>query len=314
MSTARTHKDLADNEFGGSSGRWGKGYNWMVKYVDKKSAPLIGPNALELWAPQFPHFAETLRDYLMRDKERFDRDGNPLPPLTMNGCYIVSGTFNIFSVTDCTFYELCRPGSGPANDIPGAPRREGWYIKQRAFYSGYQRGMEACMKLLTICLPNGMTGAVYGPTSGRQDDRTLFRLADFDRFILELCTTYHGLPNIYCTYGDGIFAGYWTCVWTRHEPTALFPLTPEQETENDNMKAVRESVEWLYARAEELWPLMNKKKAHVLEQDSAMVLGQFRVMFFLTNCKVAAEEGSTMTGRRMFVCPPPTLEEYLAMA
>jgi hypothetical protein len=67
-------------------------------------------------------------------------------------------------------------------------------------------------------------------------------------------------------------------------------------------------------RVEELWPLMNKKKAHVLELDSAMVLGQFRVMFFLTNCKVSAEEGSTMTGKRMFVCPPPTLEEYLAMA
>jgi hypothetical protein len=80
------------------------------------------------------------------------------------------------------------------------------------------------------------------------------------------------------------------------------------------MKAVRESVEWSYACAEELWPLMNKKKAHVLELDFAMVLGQFRVMFFLTYCKVAAEEGSTMAGSRMFACPLPTLEEYLAMA
>jgi hypothetical protein len=141
---------------------------------------LIGPNALELWTPQFPHFAETLRDNLMRDKERFDHDGNPLPPLTMHGHYIVSGIFNIFYVTDCNFYELCRPGSGPANDMPGAPRREGWYIKQKAPYSVYQHKIVACMKLLTICLPNSMTGAVYGPTSGRQDDRTVFRLADFD--------------------------------------------------------------------------------------------------------------------------------------
>ena len=36
MQSGRTHKDLADNEFGGDSGRWGKGYRWMVKYVDKK--------------------------------------------------------------------------------------------------------------------------------------------------------------------------------------------------------------------------------------------------------------------------------------
>ena len=80
------------------------------------------------------------------------------------------------------------------------------------------------------------------------------------------------------------------------------------------MKAVRESVEWSYARAEELWPLMNKKKAHMIDLDSRMVFGQFHVMYFLTNCKVASEEGSTMTGSRMFACPPPSLEEYLAMA
>jgi hypothetical protein len=286
----------------------------MVKYVDKKCASLIGPTALRIWAPQFPYFAETLRNYLMHDKERVDRDGNPLPPLNMDGIFIPPDTFNIMSLTDCSFYELCRPGSGPANDQVSAPRREGWYVKQRAFYSGYQRGMEACIKMLTICLPNGMTSAVYGPTSGRQDDQTLFCLAQFDEFLIELCQEFHGDDALYCTYGDGIFAGYWTCVRTRHEPTQGFPLTPAQEAENDNMKAVRESVEWSNARAEELWLLMNKKKAHMVEQHSDVVFGQFRVMFFLTNCKVAAEEGSTMTGTRMFACPPPTLEEYLSMA
>ena len=313
MSTGRTHKDLADNEFGGDSGRWGKGYRWMVKYVDHKCAALIGPQALRLWAPQFDFFAETLREYLMRDKERFDQDGNAQPFLTMDGLYIPPNSFNIFSLCDCTFYEMCRPGSGPANDLPGAPRRAGWYVKQRAFYSGYQRGMEACMKLLTICLPNGLTGAVYGPTSGRQDDRTLFRLGQFDRFIMDLCIEFHD-SDLYCTYGDGIFAGYWYCMRTRHEPTPNTPLTHAQEVENDNMKAIRETIEWSYGRAEQLWPLMNKKQAHILEWDPPVVFGQFRVMFWLTNCKVCAEEGSTMTGNRMFACPPPSLQEYLAMA
>jgi hypothetical protein len=80
------------------------------------------------------------------------------------------------------------------------------------------------------------------------------------------------------------------------------------------MKAVCETVEWSYARAEQLWPLMNKKQCHILEWDPPCVFGQFQVMFWLTNCKVAAEEGSTMTGKRMFACPPPSLQEYLAMA
>jgi hypothetical protein len=95
----------------------------MVKYVDKKCEPLIGPTALQLWAPQFPYFAETLREFIMRDKERMDRDGNLINTLNMDGLYIPPNTFNIFGLTDCTFYELCQPGSGPANPRPGAPRK-----------------------------------------------------------------------------------------------------------------------------------------------------------------------------------------------
>ena len=76
------------------------------------------------------------------------------------------GDFNIFSLTDCTVYEVCRPGSGPIDPDGPSDRREDWYIKQRAFYDGYHRGMEACAKVLTICLPNGLTGCLYGPTSG----------------------------------------------------------------------------------------------------------------------------------------------------
>jgi hypothetical protein len=96
MSTGSTHKDLADNEFGGDSSRWGRGYNWMVKYVDNKCAPLIGPDALELWAPQFPFFAETLREYIMRDKEHVDENGNLINVLNMDGLYIAPGHFQHF--------------------------------------------------------------------------------------------------------------------------------------------------------------------------------------------------------------------------
>jgi hypothetical protein len=62
---------------------------------------------------------------------------------------------------------------------------------------------------------------------------------------------------------------------TRHEPTAQIPLVQCQIVENDNMKAVCELVEWSYARAEQLWLLMNKKQAHVLEWDLYVVFGQY---------------------------------------
>jgi hypothetical protein len=41
MASARTHVDLADNEFGGDSKRWGTGYNYIVKKVDERFSSLI---------------------------------------------------------------------------------------------------------------------------------------------------------------------------------------------------------------------------------------------------------------------------------
>jgi hypothetical protein len=49
MSTASTHKQLADCEFGGCARRWGVGYNWIVKHFDTKFHSLIGPAALRIW-------------------------------------------------------------------------------------------------------------------------------------------------------------------------------------------------------------------------------------------------------------------------
>jgi hypothetical protein len=71
--------------------------------------------------------------------------------------------------------------------------------------------MEAYVNILTICLPNGLTAAIYGPTSGRNDDRTLFHLSQFDDYLMQVCTEFHG-GDLYCTYGDGIFAGNWYCL------------------------------------------------------------------------------------------------------
>ena len=312
MSTGRTHKDLCDTEFGGCSGRWGRGYNHLVKIIDNRYYNVIGPAGLRLWAPYFPLFAEAVREFIHRGKERRDNQGN-VTVRGMANAYIPPGEFNVFSMTDCTVYEICRPGSGPANSDIGAPRKDGWYIKQRAFYDGYHRGMEACVKVLTIALPNGLTAALYGPTSGREDDRRLFTLSEMDDYMVDLCNEFHGDGRLYCTYGDGIFAGRWFCLRTRHEPAPNAPLTVAQQEQNENMKSARESVEWSYAKAEKLWPLLVWKDHKKIELDPDRCFGEIRVMHLLTNFKVCALEGSTMTGSRMFACPPPSLEQYLHM-
>ena len=70
--------------------------------------------ALEVWAPQFPYFAEKIREYMQRDKVQ--TDGNGIQVIRAGMQHLGPGEFNVFSVTDCTVYEICRPGSGPANN------------------------------------------------------------------------------------------------------------------------------------------------------------------------------------------------------
>ena len=310
MSTASTHKQLADTEFGGDSGRWGRGFNHLIKYLDKRYMHLVGPRGLTAWVHRFPYFSEVIREYITRDK---DRVVNGVPTVrNMPNNVIEEGQFNIIGFTDCTVYEICRPGSGPATKETAAPRRQGWYHKQRAFYDGYHGGMEACCKILSIVLPNGIS-VIYGPTSGREDDRTLFRLSELDDYMLDLCQQHHN-GDLYCVYGDGIFAGYWYCLRSRHIAPPNLPLTLAQIEENDNMCSARESVEWSYAKAESLWPLLNRKdQKKVDNQGGERVFAEIRVAWLLTNLSICAAEGSNMTGDRGFRCPPPSLEDYLSM-
>jgi hypothetical protein len=90
-------------------------------------------------------------------------------------------------------------------------------------------------------------------------------------------------------------------------------LTAIQEEENLNMKSAREMIEWSYAKAEQNWPMLNRKDFYKLDMDPDRVWAEIRVMYLLTNFKVCELEGSTMTGERGFKCPPPTLAAYLSM-
>jgi hypothetical protein len=153
---------------------------------------------------------------------------------------------------------------------------------------------------------------MYGPTSGRNDDWTLFHLSQFDDYLMKLCMEFHQ-GDLFCTYGDCIFAGNWYCLRIMQKETTGLPLLAWQEEENMNLKAARESIEWSYARAEMQWPLLTNKRNFKVDQNSARCSAEIRVMYLLTNFKVCADEGSTMTGTRGFQCPPPSLETYLNM-
>lgn len=77
MSTKMTHKKLTDStDFGGSEKRWGRGYRWIVMYLDRKFHHLIGPEAIRMWVPCFPMFRDKIYAYLKKGKGE-DSKRNP---------------------------------------------------------------------------------------------------------------------------------------------------------------------------------------------------------------------------------------------
>ncbi len=73
---------------------------------------------------------------------------------------LLFGNFRIIGIIDCKIVETCQPGSGPAEDRPGAPHPEDANLIQESVYSGYAK----ChgLKIITAMLPNGLIGALYG--------------------------------------------------------------------------------------------------------------------------------------------------------
>ena len=106
MSTGHTHKDLADNELGGCPARWGHGYKWMVCKFESVFGDLIGPGALQNWVTRFPYFADQIRQYICKAKNRVNKHRESFV-MDLNGNDYADGNFNIFGLVDCTVYEFC---------------------------------------------------------------------------------------------------------------------------------------------------------------------------------------------------------------
>jgi hypothetical protein len=126
--------------------QWDRAFNWFVEYVVENFAHLLIDN-LEYWRPQFPDFAECIRLKL------FEKS---------NGNIIYApDTYKICSFYDCTVIKTSRPGAGPAGGGVNAPRYND--LIQEAYYCGHKKFHG--IKYLTLELPNGMCGDMYGPTS-----------------------------------------------------------------------------------------------------------------------------------------------------
>ena len=310
-STKKTHKDMAeDPRFGGSDGRWIKGHRWLLLYMRERCYHLIGSDAIEMWVRFFPQFADRIYDYMLKPKDRYRRDGTHYQVCWNHPGAPTREQFNVASFTDVKAYEICRPGSGPAHPDEGSPRRPNAYLNQRAFWDPHHHCHT--IKILSIQLPNGMSGAVHGPTSGFEVDDTILDWSGLDYKIRDLCIQHFG-NRIYTSYADAIFGGYWYSFRTRFEPLPALnlPLTFALENENDNLKSGREFHEHGYGFVIKKFPGVAEKECMKLMLDSELIFAKVIVFHFLANVLVCLREGNTCTGERAFACTPPKLQEYL---
>jgi len=122
--------------------------------LDNKAGGLLhdGAGCLQRWAPLFPDFAEIIKRKLNMPQ--------------YNG--LAFETCQLIGFLDCKFDETCAPGSGPMMNEELADRWEKADLIQEAEYSGYVKAHGS--KVLTVLFPNGITGYLYGPISGCEND------------------------------------------------------------------------------------------------------------------------------------------------
>ncbi len=78
---------------------------------------------MEQWVEYFPDFAAMIERKLADE--------------AYGG--LLFDNFGIVGFIDCKIVETCRPGSGPAEDRPGAARHENADLIQESVYSGYAK-------------------------------------------------------------------------------------------------------------------------------------------------------------------------------
>jgi len=185
---------------------------------------------------------------------------------------------------DGSFHPTCRPGSSPA-DYEN--------LLQRAFYSGHHKAHGLNFEFLTF--PDGMVGRCFGPVEGRHHDVHLAnegRLLDLFRVGGPL----HG----YIGYGDKAYISM--------EPYIFHPFfgftTRDERRFNGSMSSMRVEVEHdighVYSRAAFI-----QHEMRLRNENPGIV---FLAAVFLHNIHTCVYGNQTAC---RFMCPPPTLDEYL---
>ena len=174
---------------------------------------------------------------------------------------------------DCNCLETARCGGGPAEQGANAAR---WNPDiQRSMYNGWKS--ITGLKHQTIDIAHGFCIDLYGPTSVRRNDLTLYRLSDINGRVAAA----NGAAAKYIVFGDSAYKRF------SHTRT-YYPTGDGIDNHrrwNSKMKSVRISIEWNYANTAALFKYVcNKRKLQLLQSDC--VTKVYKVATFLRNLHI----------------------------
>jgi len=145
-------------------------YRYLMGVLNNKACGLLhdGIGCLQRWAPLFLEFAEIIKTNL-----NMSQYGG-----------LAFDNFWLIGFLDCKFDETCTPGSRPIMDEELVDQLEEADLIQEAIYSGYVKAHG--IKVLTDLFPNGITGYLYGPISGRKNDIAILNMSWLNHHLLLL--------------------------------------------------------------------------------------------------------------------------------
>ena len=281
-------------EFGRYPSHLCEGFNHILSWMDERFCHLIDDSqhpphdwpyetGLNRWAPQVGRWAAAIRAKIRA------KIGGDLPEEFGAICCFIDGTFR----------SMCRPGTmGVFADI------------QRAFYTWYKKAHG--INLQSVIAPNGIIIDLFGPCTGRQNDRWMAtRSAIYERLgglfaLAALCTLRLGGDGgtRYTCLGDSIYPV--TLVVVRQIMGAI--LNPQATQINRCLAAIRIVVEHGFAIVINLWKHVDHKTNTKLFQSPIGCATAYRVAVFLTNCRTCVS-GSQVASQ--FGCFTPSLEDYV---
>ena len=279
LSTDATYRSI----FGWPYWKVSMGVILFIDFINSNWAYLI-ENNVSYWVPMLPYFAERIRIKLGKLECPF------LPSDVENG-------FKVFGFIDNTVFATSRPGGGPTQDGPGAPRNIP--LIQQSFYNGWKSVHG--IKWQTVGLPNGMMLHAWGPASCRHNDNWTLNQSNITDI---LGTAQNGYDLYYVMYGDSAYySGEY--IRGRHREVGGIPLTDREKLENKMMSKCRQAIEWDYGLMGNMWKHVVFKKSLQLRKQKVSKMTLFCML--LTNSYVCLNGSQTS---HYFECSPPSLEDW----